>query len=305
MKRHLSWLKRLLSVVILGAVGWLFWRSLSGNWHNIRDQQIRWIPHGLLALILFAAAVAASGYLWGKVLYRLTAKPVAPTEAIRIHMASWLLKYIPGQTGSFVSKLLWGKRQGISKSDITTSFVYENLFLTIASTVPTIPIVVLSIGNRTNYNLSLIFLLLLVVPLIISRPWTIRFGERLIFKLTKRPIKLTYLSLGEIVRYSLLFLGPRLLNGAGFVLIAASFLNVPADTFVPLGAIYALAGIIGIYAIFVPSGLGVREGVITLFLSAYYPTHQAVALALLARFYATVADGLVALLYVILTKRKP
>lgn len=96
---------------------------------------------------------------------------------------------------------------------------------------------------------------------------------------------------------------PRVLIGAGFVFIAMSVVDVDPSMYLGLGATYILAGIIGILALFVPSGIGVREGVIILFASAYFPVETATLIALLARFYATVADVILALLYGILSRR--
>jgi uncharacterized membrane protein YbhN (UPF0104 family) len=97
---------------------------------------------------------------------------------------------------------------------------------------------------------------------------------------------------------------PRLITAAAFLCVVESMVGVPSDAYVGLGAIYILAGIIGLLAIFVPSGLGIREGVIVLLASHYFTVEVAIALSLAARLYATVADGLLALVYVIMTRQK-
>ena len=50
----------------------------------------------------------------------------------------------------------------------------------------------------------------------------------------------------------------------------------------PFAAAYVLAGAIGILAIFVPSGIGVREAIIVLVLSQYIPVAQAIVISLIA-----------------------
>lgn len=282
----------------------MFWRSLSTNWQNIKDQHVEFFPNGLVVLVCFVLAVVATGYLWGLILSELSKRRIHSREAVRVQLASWLLKYIPGQTGSFVYKVTWAGKEEISKNNVITSFLYENLFLTIASTIPTIPILIIALGDRSKYNLPLIFAILVVLPIIISRRYFMKKMEQLVKKVSKTDIKLTYFSFKRIVYYSFLFLLPRVINGLGFIILADSFLEVNPGMYLVLGSTYALAGIIGIYAIFVPSGLGVREGVITIFLSAYFPVHQAVALALLARFYATIADAGVALILLYLNRTK-
>ena len=101
------------------------------------------------------------------------------------------------------------------------------------------------------------------------------------------------------------FLGPRILNGIGFVLIAATVVVVTPAEWLPFAAAYVLAGAIGILAFFVPSGLGVREAVIVLILSQYIATADAVVISLLARLLSTLGDGVIALIYLGLRANHP
>src|SRR5690606_40689299 len=56
------------TVVVLVAVGWLFWRALSENWEQVRAHDLS--PNWLMALavVIFAAAVPVSGLPWGAIL---------------------------------------------------------------------------------------------------------------------------------------------------------------------------------------------------------------------------------------------
>jgi uncharacterized membrane protein YbhN (UPF0104 family) len=70
----------------------------------------------------------------------------------------------------------------------------------------------------------------------------------------------------------------------------------------PLAAAYVLGGAIGILAVFVPSGLGVREAVVFAFAVQMFTPAQAVLLSLLARLLSTVADAVVAVIYLVLRR---
>ncbi|MGL4257887.1 MAG: hypothetical protein ACRCSL_16255, partial [Microbacterium sp.] len=107
-----------------------------------------------------------------------------------------------------------------------------------------------------------------------------------------------FLSTGQTLRSLIEFLGPRVLNGIGFVMIASTVTAVDPSQWLPFAAAYVLAGAIGILAFFVPSGLGVREAIIVLILSQYIPVAEAVVISLLARLLSTVGDGVIALIYV-------
>ena len=114
-----------------------------------------------------------------------------------------------------------------------------------------------------------------------------------------------FLSTFQALRCSVEFIGPRVLNGFGFVVLASTVTTVSPSEWLPFGAAYVLAGAIGILAFFVPSGLGVREAVIVLVLSQYMPTAEAIVISLLARLFSTIGDGVVALIYVGLRRTIP
>lgn len=296
-----------LAWIVIGAVAYFFGKSLADNWDNIQEIGISFNGYSVAALIVFVLAVLHSGILWGQILQKLGID-ISKKEAMRIHTSSWLLKYIPGQAGSYLNKLSWGTKLGHSKKVMTISFVYENVFLLLASLALSLPVLGLFFDDISG-NLSMfvpLLLALLMVPILNKKIFYSLFN--LAFKkLRNQTISEEYFfDSKSLFEFFLKFLIPRIITAAGFILVAMSFLEVTPDMYVGLGSAYILAGIVGILAIFVPSGLGVREAVIVLFVSNYFPTETAIALSLIARLYNTLADGLLALVYVGLTgvKRK-
>jgi hypothetical protein len=221
---------------------------------------------------------------------------------------SWLMKYIPGQAGSFLGKIGWAKQQQIDGKKITASFIYENIFLLLASVIISIPPLFVVFGTRFTDSTTMIIPLLLSVPVIlfILKPSIFQKIINSAFKLIKKG-KLSndsLLSYKDSLMFTVEFILPRLVNSLGFVLLAVSLLGIPTSQYIIFGSIYILAGIIGILAVFTPSGLGVRELVIVVLTSNYIPTEQAIALSLVARFYATIADLFIIGLYYILKPRR-
>lgn len=299
------------TLLIVGVVGWLFARSLAENWEQVREQHLGfswwWVP----ATVCFAGAVALTGTAWGRIVRWLDpAAQIPAREAIAVQCLSWVLKYIPGQLGSVTNKVLWAGRKGISRTLVLISFLYENVFLLIASIVPAAVILLISLGPEifgANATLLIVPLLVLVpAAVVLYRPAFHTLISLPARKLLKSEVPREYflgsrralLSLGE-------FLLPRVVNGIGFVLIAASVSEVTPEDWLPFAATYALAGAVGILAILVPSGLGVREAVIVVVLSQYVPTTEAVIISLLARLLATLGDVLVALLYATIRQTLP
>lgn len=294
------------TLAVVGGVTYFITRTLMKNWDNIQQYNITPNAYSVLGLLLFVLSVIVTGMSWGKILERLSGKEVRTEDAVRVQIASWLLKYVPGQVGSFVGKVGWGAQNGFNKKDITISFMYENIMLLTSSLITTLPIMAVLFFDKLGANAGKFLPLLIAVPLfaVSTKPVFYRLINFALKLAKKKPLEAQYfLSFKELLTQQLAFLVPRILIGAGFVLICASIVPVNPSQYLGLGATYILAGIIGILALFVPSGIGVREGVIILFASVYFSVETATLLALVARFYATAADVVLALLYVWLSKR--
>lgn len=290
---------------VIGAVVWFFAHTLYGNWQRLSDVDLQLDAWGVAAFVSFVLAVVVSGMLWGSLTNHLsTGVKMSIKDAIRIHCASWLLKYIPGQAGSYLNKLAWGRNRGFSKKTITTSFIYENTLMVMAGAILSLPIVLIFADHLLSER-SVYLPLLAIIPLaLLLLPKVFRFVLNLMMKVAKRSQfqDSDFLAGKNIVKYQLQYLLPRLINGVGFVFLAISLLPIEPHMYIGLAATYVLAGVVGMLAIFVPSGIGVREAVIVLFASAYMPVEQAIILSLVARLYATVADIGVAIVYLSLNK---
>lgn len=287
-------------------VGFFFTRGLRQNWSAVRQIHLQVNGWSVVSVVLFAVAVAVSGSLWGDIVTRLGGGHVGRLEAIRVQCASWLMKYVPGQVGSVANKLVWAGGRGISRTLVLLTFVYENVFLLVGSIVPAGVILLLWPGAEAgsgNVWRTVLPAVLALLPLVLISDrrvlgWGVGLAAR---RLLKRDVPKEYfLSPRANLGYQIVFLVPRIINGAGFLAVAASFLHVPAGSALPLAAAYVLAGAVGILAVFVPSGLGVRESVVVVLASRYIPVEQAIVLALVARLYSTVGDAVIALLYAVL-----
>jgi glycosyltransferase 2 family protein len=303
--RSLRLARVIFTAVVIVAVTYFIVKTLSRNWSNISSYDLRPNVYSVAGTLCFVLSVMTTGLFWGRILERLGGKPVTKMDAIRVQISSWLLKYVPGQVGSYAGKLTWGTREGFTKKDVTISFMYENILLLTSSLITTLPIMALVFFNQVGANFGRVVPLLIALPLfaISIKPVFYRVMNFLLKLIRKKPLTPEYfLDFKELFLQQLAFLIPRLLIGLGFVLICKSVVPVSPSMFAGLGATYILAGIIGILALFVPSGIGVREGIIILFASVYFNAETATLVALLARFYATIADVILALMYVALTR---
>ena len=289
--------------LVVGIVAILFVRALARDWANVQETlaSISWISW--ISILFFIGAVAVSGMLWGCIVANLSGKNVPANDAIRVHLASWLLKYVPGQVGSLVNKIAWASKHDYRKKLIVTSVLYENVLMVFASLILSIPLIFIDASRFTDSTVLWALVIILPMSLVCNQRVFYAILNLALRLIKKRPIeKSELLTSKQIFVNTLYYMIPRALNGAGFVLIAVAMFDISPDMYVPFASVFIFASIIGMLALFVPSGLGVREGIIVLFASVYIPTEQAIVLALVTRFFTTLADIGVFALYLLLNK---
>lgn len=297
--------KRIIPFMVVGTIAYFFYTTLNSNIQAVKEIEFSFNVLSVLSILTFVLSVLVTGLLWGKVLNSINnGKMVGAVESMNTQISSWLLKYIPGQAGSLMNKLHWGSKNGYSKSNITISFLYENIFLIIASFALSVPVLFVVTGADTftsNY-------LYVLVPMLFIFPSMLLLNKRishwLLNNVSKRYKnksidKSNFLDETFAAFYQLLFMIPRGLIGIAFVLSAVSFLPIEPNDYIPLAATYIFAGTVGILAVFVPSGIGVREAVIVIFASQFMPVEQAIVASLVARLFTTVADIILAIIYML------
>lgn len=297
------------AIALIGFVAVSVLRRLAANYDELEGQSFIAGWRGGAAVIAFCLAVLTSGVLWRSTAQACAAHHIPLASSVRAHTAAWLLKYVPGQVGAFAWKIAWGPGVGLSRSQASVAFLYENLFLGITSTVPTIPVIVIALGSgATNLGWYLVAGIAVAVGFIgLSYAPVLRRLIELVIRVTRRkidPSRLTFIGLADALRLQVLYTLPRIVNGIGFVILVGAVHPVGAGDAAVLIATYTLAGILGILAVFVPSGIGVREAVIVLVCSRMMPVEVAAVVAINARIWATVADAVLGVGYLLGRERK-
>lgn len=298
---------RLVALAVIAVVGVLFAMALYDGWARVQEYEVAVDWSWPVALVLFALAVAASGLLWGRVLAAVAPEVEVPVrEAIRAHLGGWVMRYIPG-VGSLFYKLRWAGDRGYSRLDSFVAFTYENVFLQLASLVGGSVLLIVVVGpSLVAGNLVMAILTIVLVAgmlLSLSRPVIRRV---LLFLATRRFRErvgnLRLISTGRSLLFVVEYLLPRIINGAGAAIVAAALFATGGVDLLLVAAAYTVAGALGVLAVFVPSGLGVREGAFVALLAAGgFELVDAVVLAVVARFVSTLADLVVASGYGLLT----
>ena len=307
-KRLVRWV---VTIAVVGIVGYFFATSLAGNWDEVVAKGVTFDWRWILATLFLVAAVPLTGLCWRRIVLVLDpAATVGLLEAVSVQCLSWVLKYVPGQVGSVANKVIWAQRRGISRTLVLISFIYENVFLLLASFVPAVAILLIALGPELfgENAVTLLLPLIALIPLVLVawRPFFHRLIAIPARRLLKQDVPASYfLSTGQTLRSIVEFVGPRILNAVGFVVLAASITDVAPEQWLVFGAAYVLGAAVGILAIFVPSGLGVREAVIVLILSQYIPTTDAIIISLVSRLLFTIGDVAIAGIYFLTRRTTP
>ena len=293
--------------LVILAVVYFFAATLKQNWDQVQQYDLSFNSSAFLAVGLLMFAVAVSGYLWGLIIRKLAKREVSVSEAVEVHIVSWLLKYIPGQVGSITNKLAWAHKNHVDKKVTTASFVYENLFMVTAGLLLGLPLLGIFLDQFQYDWLFFIlgFIYIFLTGLVSYRPILKPVINKLLEVVKRKPLQDDQLlSSRDFIKTLLVYLLPRLINGIAFVVIAVSLFDIQPSEYIIFGSTYIVAGVIGMLAVFVPSGIGVRESVIVFFLSFYIPIEQAIILSVFSRLYATLADLGLGMTYWIIKRRR-
>jgi hypothetical protein len=129
-----------------------------------------------------------------------------------------------------------------------------------------------------------------LVFFILIHPRILNYFIAIFLKIAKRePVKLnmTYYQLLKIIS---LYVANFMVFGIGFVLFINSIYPISFSNYLFITGTTAGAGLIGLFAIFVPAGLGVREGVMVFTLSLIIPPTFACIIALTSRIWLTLGE---------------
>ena len=272
-------------VVIFAFIG----RSLVVNWDELSEADLHF-DIGLLLISLGLLTIWMFGQAW---IWHLLTRTVQVEIPFPKAMAAWfysqLGKYIPGKIFLYLGRLHFYAREGRPAGPVTLAFGVEFVG-NLAAAVFTVLVagLTLDVPGFDRYRWLLLAALVALLVGLHPKPlgWLIAGAARL---LRRRPFPVT-LTYPQLLRYlGLYVLNWLVFGGTLFVFIRSFYLVDPSSILYLTGA-FSLAGMIGILAFFTPSGLGVREGVLALFLNQVMPTSVAIVAAVASRIWLTVVE---------------
>jgi uncharacterized membrane protein YbhN (UPF0104 family) len=249
-------------------------------------------PASLAAgIVLLALAALSYGLLWRTVICRLDGVWPPVLDSLATFSAAWLGRYVPSSLPYVAGKVALGLRLGHRTGSLAASMVYENAILVAVGAATSALILPLTIaGGRPLVYLGVgvggVGLLVLLSPPVFRR--LLNLGLRFVRRQPLPPESV--LSYRGVLAASAVAALGLALNGVGFALLLRAIVPLDARELVASAAAFNLAGAAGIAVVPVPSGLGVREGVLIGVLQFIVPVEAAAGAAVLARLGGVAGD---------------
>ena len=284
-KRLMKWAKRIFLLLVAVFLVRYFYNNLD-DYKNL-EMNINWGVFAVAMLFYFIYKVTLAS-LWHYITV-LNECSVKYFRAITAYLYSILGKYNPGKVFMLLARIPAYEEEGKSIGKVTICFFLENV-CTILGAAFLFLISLFFFPNDVLGEYQWAVILLIVAFFICINPKIINFFLKFVEKILKKDnlrIPITYPQMFKVVG---LFICNWLIVGVGFSLLTSSIYQIPASEFLYVAGIYGISCIIGILAIFAPSGIGVREGLLVAGLSVVMPTEYAVIISIVSRLWITVSE---------------
>lgn len=282
----LRWAVVLLIFIFLG-------KKAISDWQSVQQYEwkINYFWLGFSLFILLGNFVYLS-WVWSEIL-KIFGKSLKLKKAFKISYLSNLARYLPGRIWQYVSLVAMCEREGISKSTSTASFVLSQLINIPAALLLILATGVLPAVTRQEWIKDTIWVLGGAVTLgalvVITQPnltektlrWLLRKLEKTEPSLTLKKTSLAGIFASYVFGW--------FLHGTAFFFFTVAVTGEVGNFFPVVGA-YVAAYLIGYLSFFTPGGLGVREAVLALILSIYFPDSVAILISTLSRLWVLLGE---------------
>lgn len=295
-----GWAKTIATVLLITVPIYFLGRSLATNWQTLQaaDIQIDW-GRMLLSLVILLAAFALFP-LGTLICFRGLGVRLTYPQAYYGYHASQLGKYLPGRIWIIPGRAVALKRHGVDPLIAGASALIDMYVLIAAGVLVYLPSL-FQPGQGSMKQLGLLGLLLclplllsLVFPKLLNRLFSLILGW---VGRGELDIQFAwYHFAGMLMTYLMLWT----LSGVGLFLLADSFSPLALGDLTQVIGAMGFSWVLGTVSFLTPAGLGVREGAMGLLMGSLIPAPLPALLAILSRFWWTLADfGSIGLAFVL------
>jgi uncharacterized membrane protein YbhN (UPF0104 family) len=287
-------LLRLIQFFLIALIFYFLFKSLLANWSQIKD--FNWQFNYYLLILSFVLQILALFWLvkiWERML-RHTGSSVSYFKLFKVWFVTNLGKYLPGKVWQFLGMIYMLEKEGVPKKNSFSTGVLAQSFSVISGLF--ISIIFMGAGLYSQFFsrypglvwagvvFSLALLGLLCYPKVLEK--ILNLGLEI---LKKEKIRLDITG-KDVIIYFLSYSLSWLLFGLAFLIFVKSMAQASFDMYPTLTGAFAFSLNIGFLAIFVPGGIGVREGILVFLLTPFFPLPVSTLISLLSRLWITMGE---------------
>lgn len=275
-------------IIFLVLVIYFLGKYFIDNWEVIQnmDWNLDWFSIVISFLLYFAYMITLAS-LW-HFITKLNQCSITHFDAVIAYLSSIPGKYIPGKVFLLMARCPAYEKANQPLRKVTVCFFLENI-CTLLGAAFLFLISLFFFPNDLLKNYMWLTVLLIIVFFICIHPKIINFFLRILGRCFKKDMQIP-MSYPDLLKVVVLFICNWLVAGSGFFMLVHAIYPVAVSQWLYIGGIYGLSTIIGILALFAPSGLGVREGILMAGLLLIMPEEYAVTISLISRLWQTVAE---------------
>lgn len=290
-----AWARRLLSWALVAAAFAFLGAEIVRNAEALRDFEWRLRPGLLLLSLVALSAVLVAGVAYWALLLRHFGVRAPLWPLARAWFLSNASRYIPGVVWQFVSLAQFGGGAGLTPRLAVTSLLVQMGFMLLAAAGLGVYLLPEALAGRLSGVLEVTRW---AVPLGVFavHPKVIDTALSATGRLTRRPVTTWTGGWGDGLWLLLLAVGLWVGYGVAFFLFLRAFVDLPLSALPAVTAVNSLAFLAGYLAFFAPAGLGFKEAALVVLLGGLMPGSVAASLAVAARLWTIVAEGVPALL---------
>jgi uncharacterized membrane protein YbhN (UPF0104 family) len=290
--------KWIVVIAIFLFLGKMVWE----NWNQVKDTPFTLQPFAfILSTLIFVFSYFIQIWAW----YLITLKlkiGLSPSETLKTWFYSQLGKYLPGKIWVFLSRFHFYESRGQSKKAILVAIYLEIVTMIVAAGLIFLAALIFyrEMGPFYFWRQSGWLILLVLLGFVSLHPWVLqKILNWILFRFKREPVSLS-ISYSDILWILFVCIVCWVVGGVGFYLFVDSIYPVTPQYILFLTGALAISSTLGLVAIFAPSGLGVREGVLVYLLSFMMVTPVAVIISILTRIWMTLIEiGLIGMVYLL------
>jgi uncharacterized membrane protein YbhN (UPF0104 family) len=294
--------KQIVRWIIVVAIFLFLGKMVWDHWNQVKETPFILRPFSfILSTAIFAFSYFIQIWAW----YLITLKlkiALSPSETLKTWFYSQLGKYLPGKIWLFLSRFHFYESKGKSKKAIAIALYLETVTIIMAAGLIFLAALIFfkEIGPSDSWRQSGWLVLLFLLGFISLHPRVLqKILNWTLVQFNREPVSLS-ISYLDVLWILFVCVISWLIGGIGFYLFVDSVCPVAPQYILFLTGALAISSTLGLIAIFAPSGLGVREGVLVYLLLFMMPPPIAVIISILTRIWMTLIEiGLIGMVYLL------